>query len=80
MFAGDVPAMLRTPAQYEAAASFVRPEDMHASVRISADLGRHAEWLREYIGLGFDSLYLHNVNREQAPFIDAFGELLPTLR
>jgi coenzyme F420-dependent glucose-6-phosphate dehydrogenase len=80
VFAPDVTEVLRSPAQYDAAAKFVRPEDMHASVRISADLQRHAAWLRDDLELGFDRIYLHNVNAAQAAFIDAFGALLPSLR
>ena len=80
VFGSDVCAGLRLPSQYEAAARFVRPEDMHDFVHVSADLGRHAAWLHHYAELGFDRIYLHNVNLEQARFIDAFGAMLPSLR
>jgi hypothetical protein len=51
------------------------------AVRVSADLGRHREWLAEYADLGFDDIYLHFVGQEQGPFIDAFAaEVLPALR
>jgi hypothetical protein len=31
--------------------------------------------------MGFDHIYVHNVNREQQPFIEAFGEhVLPALQ
>jgi hypothetical protein len=50
------------------------------AVLVSADLGRHREWLTEYADLGFDDLYLHFVGQDQEPFIDAFGEhVLPAL-
>ena len=50
-------------------------------VRVSADLGRHREWLAEYADLGFDDLYLHFVGQDQGRFIDAFAEhVLPTFR
>ncbi len=80
VFAPDVTEVLRSPAQYDAAATFVRAEDMHASVRVSADLQRHAGWLQDDLELGFDRIYLHNVNTAQAAFADAFGSLLPSLR
>ncbi|HST45637.1 MAG TPA: LLM class flavin-dependent oxidoreductase, partial [Luteimonas sp.] len=80
VFGSDVSAGLRMPSQYDAAARFVRPEDMHDFVRISSDPQRHAAWLHEYASLGFDRIYLHNVNRQQERFIDAFGDLLPKLR
>jgi hypothetical protein len=39
------------------------------------------DWLRQDFELGFSRLYLHNLNRRQAEFIDAFGEnVLPQLR
>ncbi|NUS41565.1 MAG: TIGR03885 family FMN-dependent LLM class oxidoreductase [Terrabacter sp.] len=58
----------------------VSPEKVRESVRVSADLRRHAEWLHEYVDMGWDELYLHFVGKHQAPFIDAFGEhVLPQL-
>jgi len=72
---------LRLPKQFDAAAEFVKPEDMYESVRISAEPEQHIEWLQKYIELGFSELYLHNVNREQQGFIEAFGEkVLPALK
>jgi hypothetical protein len=53
---------------------------MAEAVLISADLGRHAAWLHELTELGFETIYLHHVGREQRPFIEAFGaHVLPTL-
>lgn len=73
MLPGPVGEELPLPAQFEAAAQFVRPEDMDQSVHISADVGRHTEWLHGYVELGFERLYLHNVGPNQEAFIDAFG-------
>jgi hypothetical protein len=43
-------------------------------------LGQHGEWLHEYIEQSWDELYLHFVGKEQAGFIEAFGEkVLPQL-
>jgi len=78
---GAVSEQLRQPAQFEAAAAHVRPEDMREAVRVSADLQRHAAWLHEDLELGVDQVYLHNVNRGQRGFIDRFGEqVLPQLK
>jgi coenzyme F420-dependent glucose-6-phosphate dehydrogenase len=78
---GNVGWELRSPEDYETAARFVRPEDMQESVLISADLGRHAAWLAEFGELGFDRLFLHQVDLNQRGFIDAFGSrVLPQLR
>ena len=58
----------------------VSPEQVRQSVRVSNDLGQHAEWLRQDIEQGWDELYLHFVGQEQRAFIDAFGEhVLPQL-
>jgi probable non-F420 flavinoid oxidoreductase len=66
---------------FDTVAERVRPDDMAASVRISADPGQHAEWLQEYVDLGFDRIYLHHVGQQQDYFIDTFGEqVLPQLR
>jgi probable non-F420 flavinoid oxidoreductase len=66
---------LELPEQFDAAARFVAPEDVRSAVLVSADLDRHAAWLREYAALGFDRIYLHEVGQgeHQRRFIDAFG-------
>jgi coenzyme F420-dependent glucose-6-phosphate dehydrogenase len=71
---GLVNEHLRLPAQFEAAARFVRPEDMDRFVRISADVEQHVAWLRDDLELGFSHVYLHNVGRNQREFIEVFGE------
>jgi coenzyme F420-dependent glucose-6-phosphate dehydrogenase len=81
IFPGVVNEYLRTPAQLEAAARFVDPEDVATMVRVSSSLEQHIEWLSQDLELGFDHLYLHNVGRNQETFIEAFGaEVLPRLR
>jgi probable non-F420 flavinoid oxidoreductase len=64
--------------QFEEASRHVRPEDVEASVLVSSDLGRHAAALRGILDLGVDDVFIHQVPREQAAFIDAFGaKVLP---
>ncbi|HEX6419175.1 MAG TPA: LLM class flavin-dependent oxidoreductase, partial [Acidimicrobiales bacterium] len=64
--------------QFEVAATHVRPEDVTTAVLTSADLGRHASWLREILDLGVDEVFVHHVPKEQAAFIDAYGaKVLP---
>lgn len=78
---GSLSQELRSPADYAAAARHVRPEDLEDAVRISSDLAHHRAWLQQDLDDGVDALFLHNVNRAQAAFIDAFGEhVLPELR
>jgi probable non-F420 flavinoid oxidoreductase len=80
VFDSSVLAELRMPAEFDAAARLVRPEEMHPFVHISSDVHRHTEWIRRYADLGFDALYLHNVHADQHRFIDEFGEhVLPAL-
>jgi probable non-F420 flavinoid oxidoreductase len=64
--------------QFEEAARHVRPDDVKAGVFVSSDLGRHAAWLRQILDVGVDEIFVHQVPREQAAFIDAFGaKVLP---
>ena len=70
-----------TPAGFEQRARDVDEAAMRKAVRVSSDLARHVDWLRDDLCMGFDALYLHNVNRHQAGFIDAFArEVLPAVR
>ncbi len=72
---------LSTPDAYEQRARDVDEATLREAVRVSSDLARHADWLRDDLCMGFDALYLHNVNRHQAGFIDAFSrEVLPAVR
>ncbi len=74
-------AELRTPSQFDAAAKFVKPNDLDNLVRISADPEQHIEWLQKDMELGFSEIILHNVNRQQQEFIEVFGErVLPALK
>ncbi|WP_403023876.1 TIGR03885 family FMN-dependent LLM class oxidoreductase [Salinibacterium sp. GXW1014] len=71
---------LDTVEAFDVASAHVRPEDVHGSVVISADLEEHVERLRELIEIGFDEVYLHHVGQQQRDFIEAFGErVLPRL-
>jgi probable non-F420 flavinoid oxidoreductase len=78
---GDVNWNLRSPEEFDAATRFVRPDDIRQSVLVSSDPGQHAAWLREFIEIGFEHLYLHQIDRNQEIFMDAFAaKVLPQLR
>ena len=80
ILSSNIAANLEMPDQFEAAAKTVRPEDMDDAVVISSDPNQHLDRIHEYLGLGFDRVYLHNVNKRQEAFIDAFGRhVLPEL-
>jgi len=79
--ANSVMTELAHPAQIAIAATHVTPSDLDGAVRISADPGRHVEWLSRDVARGFDALYLHEVGPEQERFVETFGrEVLPRLR
>ena len=81
VFAPPIPWDLPTAAHFDGVSAGVQEDQVRAAVNVSADAGRHAQWLASYLDLGFDELYLHFVGQDQAPFIDAFAEhVLPQLR
>ncbi len=71
---------IRSPFDFEQIAKLVRPEDFAGRLLISSDLEAHRRQIQRFLDLGFDRVYLHNVGRNQAEWIEAFGrEVLPTL-
>ena len=72
-FDSSVLAMLRTPQQFDMAAEQVSVETIESNIRVSADLSEHVDWLVEDARMGFSRAILHNVNRQQERFIEAFG-------
>lgn len=80
VFSSDLGWNLELPAQFDAAAEYVRPEDMRSAVLVSSDLGQITAKLQAIVELGVDGLALHHVGQEQERFIDAFGsKVLPEL-
>ncbi len=79
-FPSSVNTGIRLPELFDAASRYIRPEDMRESVRISSDAEQHIAWLREDARLGFERLFIHNVNTGQKAFIEFYGsEVLPAL-
>jgi probable non-F420 flavinoid oxidoreductase len=71
---------LETVEHFDEASRHVTAEHVARVVNVSADPGRHADWLRAYGELGFDEIYLHHVGQELDAFIDVFGDkVLPQL-
>ncbi|HEX6265023.1 MAG TPA: LLM class F420-dependent oxidoreductase, partial [Actinomycetota bacterium] len=80
VFGSDLAWNLELPAQFDEAATHVRPDAVTETVLVSADLGQHAKWLLELADLGVDAIYLHHVGKEQDAFIEAFADhVLPEL-
>lgn len=72
---------LELPSQFDAATAGVTADDLEDAIVVSADLDRHLEWLCECASLGIERVYLHQVGRDQAGFVRAFGEhVLPRVR
>jgi G6PDH family F420-dependent oxidoreductase len=73
-------ADIRSPGDFEQMAKLVRPEDFAGRMVMSADLEVHRTHIQKFLDMGFGQIYLHNVGRNQAEWIEAFGrEVLPGL-
>ncbi len=71
---------IRSPHDFEQMAKLVRPDDFEGRMVISSDPDVHRKSVQQFLDLGFDRIYLHNVGRNQAEWIDVFGEeVLPSL-
>ena len=71
---------IRSPHDFEQMAKLVRPEDFEGRMLISSDPEAHRQEIQSFLDLGFDQIYLHNVGRNQAEWIEVFGrEVLPGL-
>jgi coenzyme F420-dependent glucose-6-phosphate dehydrogenase len=71
---------IRSPFDFEQMAKLVRAEDFEGRMLISADLDAHRAEIQKFLDLGVDRIYLHNVGRNQAEWIEAFGrDVLPKL-
>jgi probable non-F420 flavinoid oxidoreductase len=81
VFGSRTLANLKMPCDFEAAAQYVRLEDMDRHVRISSSLQQHVDWLQADIELGFERIYLHTAMDDQKKFIDDFSNhVLPALQ
>lgn len=67
--------------EFDRLSETVTPGDLDKNVRISSEPELHISWLREYLSLGFEQIYVHNVGRNQTEFIEAYGKhVLPLLK
>jgi len=73
-------ADIRSPNDFAQMAKIVRPEDFKGRMLVSSTPDAHCKEIQKFIDLGFDQVYLHNVGRNQAEWIDVFAkEVLPKL-
>jgi probable non-F420 flavinoid oxidoreductase len=81
IFQGTVLGDLYKVEQFDALGEFVTIEKLKEMVNISSDVKVHTRLIQSYIDLGFDTVILHNVNRDQETFIKDFGDkVLPELK
>jgi probable non-F420 flavinoid oxidoreductase len=81
IFQGTVLGDLYKVEQFDALGEFVTIDKLKEMVNISSDLQVHTDFIKSYIDLGFDTIILHNVNRDQETFIEDFGEkVLPQFK
>lgn len=72
---------LSQPEAYEQLGQQVSDERLAARVVISHDPSVHREALQAYLDMGFQRLYLHNVNLKQERFIDDLAtRVVPALQ
>jgi coenzyme F420-dependent glucose-6-phosphate dehydrogenase len=72
---------IRSPFELEQMARLVRPEDFEGRLVISEDPDAHRAYIQQFVDLGFDRIYLHNVGRNQREWIETFGrDVLPALK
>jgi coenzyme F420-dependent glucose-6-phosphate dehydrogenase len=75
---GDQIADLAMPRDFETATRNVTPQQVTSRLRVSAEINRHIDWLREDMETGFDTVYVHQIARDIDRFIDVFAaEVLP---
>ncbi|RZS68504.1 G6PDH family F420-dependent oxidoreductase [Agromyces ramosus] len=71
---------LPNPANFEAASTVVRPEDVAAAMPCGPDAAKHLEAIREYERVGYDHVVLTNSGPDPDGFMDFFArELRPAL-
>ena len=64
---------MRTSLELDRAGASITPQQLESKVLISSSTERHLEWLYEFSTMGFEKIFLHNVNRLQQEFIEDFG-------
>jgi alkanesulfonate monooxygenase SsuD/methylene tetrahydromethanopterin reductase-like flavin-dependent oxidoreductase (luciferase family) len=72
---------IKNPEDFANIAKLVRIENFANRMLISPDLEEHTAQIQKFVDMGFDEIYLHNVGRDQATFIETFAtKVLPNLK
>jgi coenzyme F420-dependent glucose-6-phosphate dehydrogenase len=71
----DVPL----PEDFDRMVADHQPDEICERLRVSSDIGKHVEWIRNDFELGFEAVYLHYVGNNIRNFIDTFSrKVLPS--
>jgi len=71
---------VRSPHDFEQMAALVRAADFDGRMVISSDPDVHRAEIQRFLDLGITQVYLHNVGRNQAQWMEVFGrDVLPKL-
>ena len=77
---GNLSWDMKTVEQIDSASELVREDDI-SSIVCGPDVDRFVENVRRFEQAGYDHVWLHQVGREQEPFLEfCERELLPKLR
>jgi len=77
---GELSQELATPAHFEQACETVREEDALASLPMGPDPEKHVAMLREFLDVGFDEVYVHQIGTDQERFLAFYrDEVIPRL-
>jgi coenzyme F420-dependent glucose-6-phosphate dehydrogenase len=72
---------IRNPEDFESMAKLVKPEHYRNRVLTDPNLDNHVKQIQHYVDLGFNEIYVHNVGRNQADFIDLYGKhVIPNIK
>jgi G6PDH family F420-dependent oxidoreductase len=78
---GSLNPELRTPAEFEQAATLVTDDQLAEKIVCGPDPARHMAAIRAYESAGFDHVSIHQVGPDQAGFFSFYArEILPQLR
>lgn len=72
---------IRSPFDVDQLVRSVTVDDVRTRMPVSADPDVHRDHLQSFLNLGFDTVHVHNVGRNQEEWVDVFGrDILPRLR
>jgi len=75
---GELGQILPQPAHFEQAAQLVTEEQIGGSIACGPDPEVHLNWLRRYVGAGYDHVFVHQVGPDQEGFFRFYErEILP---